>query len=75
MVELKSGMYIKYFTLSTLGKNFSKRHFDTFFLFSLRKEVWDFAWNVKFCFLGKNKKNVINLSAADKNKCPDSGKS
>ena len=24
-----------------------------------------FAWNVKFCFTGKNKKNNINLSSAD----------
>ena len=46
--------------LNTLGKNFSRQHFFLLlfsFLFFQKKKHWrQFAWNVKSCFLGKNKK-------------------
>ena len=63
-------------TLSILGKTFSKRHFEIFFLFFFfRKTGFDiscklspletFSWHVKTCFLGKNKKIIIYLSSAE----------
>ena len=62
-------------TLSTPGKNFSRRHFEIFFLIFPRKQnltfhanclQWrQFAWNVKFCYLGKIRKNIISLSSAE----------
>ena len=53
-------------TLSTLGKIFSRRRFEIFFLFFPRKQDLtfhanyllrrQFAWNVKSCFPGKIRK-------------------
>ena len=53
-------------TLSTLGKIFTRWHFEIFFLIFLRKQdmtfhanclLWrQFAWTVKSCFLGKIRK-------------------
>ena len=53
--------------LNTLGKNFSRQHFFFIIIFIFPKKPvltfhanclqWrPFAWNVKSCFLGKNKK-------------------
>ena len=48
--------------LSTLGKIFSRWHIEIFFFFFFQKTGFDilhwrqFAWNVKFCFLGKIRK-------------------
>ena len=43
--------------LSILGKNFSRQHFEIFFLF--------FPENRLCLFSGKNKKNTINLLSAE----------
>ena len=62
-------------TLSILGKIFSKRHIGIFFLFSPENRfgisckfspMEQFAWNIKSCFLGEIRKNVINLSSAER---------
>ena len=62
-----------------LGKIFSRRHVEIhfflfFFYFSQKTNMTlhadclqrrQFAWNVKFCFLGKiRKKNIVSLSSA-----------
>ena len=61
-------------TLSTLGKIFSRQHFEIFFLIFPRKQDLTFHAN---CLQGdnlhemsdpvyvKNKKNIINLSSAE----------
>ena len=72
-------LFQHYLTLSTLGKTFSRQHFEMFFLIFPRKQnltfhanclhwkqnltfhanclCWrQFAWNVKFCFLGNIRK-------------------
>ena len=60
--------------LSTLGKIFSRRHFEIFFLFSQKtgndiscksspKET--ICMKCQILFSGKNKKNIINLSSAE----------
>ena len=61
-------------TLSTLGKIFSRRHFETFSLFS-QKTGFDISCKLspketicmkcQILFSGKNKKNIINLSSAE----------
>ena len=66
-------LFVQTLTLSTLGIIFSKRHFDFFFLILRREQDLHFmqfaaiAWNVKFCFLGNEKKkyNEFNLSSAE----------
>ena len=45
--------------LSTLGINFSRQHFEIFFLTFSRKKVLTF----QILFSGKSKKTVINLSS------------
>ena len=60
-------------TLSTLGKIFSRRHFDIFFLFFPENRIWHFMQRDSFCikckilffFFLKNKKNIVNLSSAE----------
>ena len=47
-----------FLTLSTLGKIFSRQHFEIFF-FSY------FCMKCQILFSGKNKKNIINLSSAE----------
>ena len=61
-------------TLSTLGKNFGKQHFELFFLIFPRKKDFDSSCKLspvetiymkcQILFSGKNKKN-INLSSAE----------
>ena len=63
------------FLLSTLGKIFSRQHTEIFFLFFPNKQdltfhanclQWSqFAWNIKSCFLGKIRKNIISLWSAE----------
>ena len=50
-------------TLSTLGKIFSRRHFEIFFLFFPEKET--ICMKCQILFSGKNKKNNIILSSAE----------
>ena len=59
-------------TLSSLGKHFSRRHFETFFIFFPRKQVLTFHANKEtICmksqslFSRKSKKKLINLSSAE----------
>ena len=54
---------------SSLGKKLSRQHFEIFFLFFSRNEIWpfmqirrQFAWKVQSLFL---RKNIINLSSAE----------
>ena len=61
--------------LSTLGKTFSRRHSEIFFLFFLKKIGFDISCKLSpketICmtcqslFSGKDKKNIINLSSAE----------
>ena len=58
-----------------LSKNFSRQHFEIFFLFFTENRFWHFMWNVsngdslkikcQILFSKKNKKNIINLSSAE----------
>ena len=50
-------------TLSTLGKIFSRRHFEIFFLIFLRRQ--DLTFHANCLLTGKNKKNNIILSSAE----------
>ena len=55
-------------TPSTLGKIFSRWHFEIFFLFFPENRIWhfmqtvskwrQFAWNVKSCFWGKKRRKI-----------------
>ena len=58
--------------LSTLGKIFSRRHFEIFFLFFSQKTGFDISCKLLHCcmkcqilFSGKNKKYIINSSSAE----------
>ena len=61
------------FMLSTLGKIFSRLHFEIFFLFFPEKEDLTFHANCfksicmkcQILFSRKNKKNITNLSSAE----------
>ena len=52
-------------TLSMLGNNFSRQHFEIFLLFFPRKQdlIRLFCMTYQILFSGKNKKNTINLSS------------
>ena len=60
--------------LSTLGKIFSRWHFEIFFLFSQKtgfdiscklSQMETICMNGQILFSGKNKKNIINLLSAE----------
>ena len=60
--------------LGMLGKNCSRQDFETFFLFSRKQTFilhincllrWQYTWNVEISFVGKSKKNVINLASTE----------
>ena len=65
----------KKITLNTLGKNFSRPHFEIFFLIFFQKIGFDTSCKLspyetvcmkcQSLFSGKNKKNIINLSTAE----------
>ena len=48
--------------LSTLGKIFSRRYFEIFFLIFPKETI---CMKCQILFSGKNKKNIINLSSAE----------
>ena len=60
---------------STLGKIFTRRHFEIFFFLILQKTGFDISCKLspmkiicmqcQILFSGKNKKNIINLSSAE----------
>ena len=56
-------------TLSTLGKIFSRRHFEIFSLFFSKNRIRHFKscslGKIRKMFSGKNKKNIINLPSAE----------
>ena len=51
-------------TFSTLGKIFSRRHFEVFFLFFPEKQE-TICMKCQILFSGKNKKNIINWPSAE----------
>ena len=61
-------------TLNTLGKIFSRQHFEIFFSYFSQKTGYDISCKLspketvcmkcQILFSGKNKKNIINLSSA-----------
>ena len=55
----------QFLTNCTLGKNFSRRHFETFNIYFLESRIWHFnRHEVSDPIFGKNKKTLINLSSA-----------
>ena len=57
-------------TLCMLGKNFSRRHFEIFLIFSRKKDLTLHAmeticFKCQILFSSRNKKNIISLSSAE----------
>ena len=57
------------FTICMLGKDFSRRHFEIFFVFILENRIWHLVQIVcmkcQILFSRQNKKNIISLSSAE----------
>ena len=74
-VAIKAHITQEHLTLSTLGKIFSRQHFEIFFSYFFQKTGFDISCKLspeeticmkcQILFTGKNKKNIINLSSAE----------